>query len=806
MNIKKFLPLLIVLLSFIIVSLAYFSPVLEGKELFQSDIAQFRGMSKEVKEFRDEYHEEPYWTNRAFGGMPTYQLSTYYPNDYIKKLDGLLRFLPRPADYLFLYFLGFFLLLSVLKVDWKLAAIGALGFGFSTYLIIILGVGHNAKAHAIAYMPFVLAGLLLVFQKKYLKGFVLTALAMALEINASHPQMTYYLLFAVLIFGIVQLIEAIKQKEIPVLVKKVGILLVAVVLSVGVNATSLLATKEYADHSTRSKSELSINPDGSPKEISSGLSKEYITQYSFGLLETFDLFIPRFMGGSNSEKLDKESYTYRFLKDKAGRKQALGFAENAPMYWGNQPIVAAPPYIGAVFIFLFVIGLLLVKGPLKKWLLAATVFSIVLSWGKNFDLFTNFFIDYVPLYNKFRAVSSIQVIAEIAVPLLAILGLNHWLNSKVDKREKLKAFKWAGISVVGLALFFTAAGANLFAFESFRDGNYENMLTGLSDVLIEDRRTIFFQDSLRSLVYVVITACLLWLFLTEKIKKNIVVVGILILVLLDLVIVDKRYVNNDDFISKSRLEKPFELSPMQAEILKDKGHYRVLNFMVDPLNDGSTSFYHNSIGGYHAAKPRRFQELYEFQIARNNMEVLNMLNTKYFIFPGENNVENVQLNEDANGNAWFVHEIEFVDTANEEIKALDSLNTKEKVVLTRNYEPDVKDLNFKRDSTASIVLSNYKANEMVYKTASQSDQLAVFSEIYYKDGWNAYLDGKIIPYMRANYVLRAAVIPAGNHELVFRFEPQVIQTGRNISLISYGLLLLIPLGWYFKERKTKADQ
>lgn len=806
MNIKKFLPLLIVLLSFIIVSLAYFSPVLEGKELFQSDIAQFRGMSKEVKEFRDEYHEEPYWTNRAFGGMPTYQLSTYYPNDYIKKLDGLLRFLPRPADYLFLYFLGFFVLLSVLKVDWKLAAIGALGFGFSTYLIIILGVGHNAKAHAIAYMPFVLAGLLLVFQKKYLQGFVLTALAMALEINASHPQMTYYLLFAVLIFGIVQLIEAIKQKEIPVLVKQVGILLVAVVLAVGVNATSLLATKEYADHSTRSKSELTINPDGSPKEISSGLSKEYITQYSFGLLETFDLFIPRFMGGSNSEKLDKESYTYRFLKDKAGRKQALGFAENAPMYWGNQPIVAAPPYIGAVFIFLFVIGLLLVKGPLKKWLLAATVFSIVLSWGKNFDLLTNFFIDYVPLYNKFRAVSSIQVIAEIAVPLLAILGLSHFLNSKADKSEKLKAFKWAGISVVGLALFFTAAGANLFAFESFRDGNYENMLAGLSDVLIEDRRTIFFQDSLRSLVYVVITACLLWLFLTEKIKRNIVVVGILILVLLDLVIVDKRYVNNDDFISKSRLEKPFELSPMQAEILKDKGHYRVLNFMVDPLNDGSTSFYHNSIGGYHAAKPRRFQELYEFQIARNNMEVLNMLNTKYFVFPGENNVENVQLNEDANGNAWFVHEVEFADTANEEIKALDSLNTKEKVVLTRNYEPVVNELNFKMDSTASIVLSSYKANEMVYKTTTQSDQLAVFSEIYYKDGWNAYIDGKMIPYMRANYVLRAAVIPAGNHELVFKFEPQVIQTGRNISLISYGLLLLIPLGWYFKERKTKAGQ
>ncbi|UCE92962.1 MAG: YfhO family protein [Flavobacteriaceae bacterium] len=802
MNIKKFLPFLIPILSFVVIALAYFSPVLEGKELYQSDIAQFRGMSKEVKEHREQFQEEPYWTNRAFGGMPTYQLSTYYPHDYVKKVDSLLRFLPRPADYLFLYFLGFFVLLSVLKVEWKLAFIGALGFGFSTYLIIILGVGHNAKAHAIAYMPMVLAGMLLVFDQKYLQGFVLTALAMALEINASHPQMTYYLLFAVLIFGIVYLIEAVKEKGLPVFARQIGMLLIAVILAVGVNATSLLATKEYAAHSTRSQSELTINPDGSPKEISSGLSKDYITQYSFGLLETFDLFIPRFMGGSNNEKLDKESYTYRFLKDKAGRKQALDFAENAPMYWGNQPIVAAPPYIGSVLIFLFVLGALLVKGPMKKWLIAATVFSIVLSWGKNFNLITNFFIDYVPLYNKFRAVSSIQVIAELAVPLLAILGLQKFLNDKTSKEERLKAFKWAGISVAGLALFFTAFGANLFSFESFRDPGYENMLAGLSDILIEDRRTIFFQDSLRSLVYVVITACLLWLFLTDKVKRNIVIAGILILVVVDLVVVDQRYVNKDDFITKSRLEKPFELTPMQSEILKDEGHYRVLNFMVDPLNDGSTSFFHNSIGGYHAAKPRRFQELYEFQIARNNIEVLNMLNTKYFIFPGENNVENVQLNQEANGNAWFVGQIEFVDTANEEIRALDSLDTQDVVVLTRDYEKMTEGRSFAKDSTDSIILTSYKANEMVYETKTSSDQLAVFSEIYYKEGWNAYLDGELIPHMRANYVLRAAVVPAGNHKLVFKFEPRVIQTGSIISLISYGFLLLIPLGWYLKTRKS----
>ncbi len=804
MNFRKFLPIVIAVLSFVIVSLAYFSPVLEGKELFQSDIAQFRGMSKEVKEYRDQYHEEPYWTNRAFGGMPTYQLSTYYPNDFIKKLDGLLRFLPRPADYLFLYFLGFFLLLSVLKVDWKLSLIGALGFGFSTYLIIILGVGHNAKAHAIAYMPFVLSGLLLVFQKKYLRGFVLMALAMALEINASHPQMTYYLLFSVLIFGIVYLIQAVKDKELPSFAKQIGILFGAVILAVGVNATSLLATKEYAGHSTRSKSELTINPDGSPKEISSGLSKAYITEYSFGLMETFDLFIPRFMGGSNNEKLDKESYTYRFLKEKAGRKQALGFAENAPMYWGDQPIVAAPPYIGAIFIYLFILGAFLIKGPLKQWLVAATIFSIVLSWGKNFDIVTNFFIDYIPLYNKFRAVSSIQVIAEVSIPLLGILGVHHFLSDKYSKEEKMKAFKIAGVVVVGIALFFTAIGANLFSFESYRDGNYEQMMAGLADVLIEDRRTIFFQDSLRTLVIVVTTACMLWLFMSNKIKKGIVIIGLLVLVLFDLVNIDKRYVNNDDFISKSKIEKPFEISRMQLEIIKDKGHYRVMNFMVNPMNDGSTSFYHNSIGGYHAAKPRRYQELYDFQIAKNNIAVMNMLNTKYFIFPGENNIETVQLNEEANGNAWFVNEIVFVDTANEEIRALDSLDTKTMVVLNREFESNLKSDGFKKDSLARIELVSYKANEIKYKSVSKTDQLAVFSEIYYKDGWNAYIDGKLVPHMRANYVLRSLMIPAGEHDVLFKFEPKVIATGSMISLVSYGLLILIPLGWYVAERKKKV--
>ena len=678
-------PYIIALATFVIVSLAYFSPVLEGKKIFQSDIAQFRGMSKEVQDFRTEHEKEPFWTNRAFGGMPTYQLSTYYPHDYVKKLDSVLRFLPRPADYLFLYFFGFYILLLVFKVDWKLAIVGSIGFGFSTYLIIILGVGHNAKAHAIGYMPLVLAGISLVFRKKYLLGFVLTSLAMALEINASHPQMTYYLMFFVIIFGIIYLVDAIKQNELIVYFKKVGILVIAVVLGIGVNATSLLATKEYADESTRSKSELTISPEGEEIVSTGGLSKEYITQYSYGILETFDLLIPRFMGGSNSENIGKDSYTYNFLSTKIERRQAVGFAENAPMYWGSQPIVAAPAYIGIVIIFLFFLGVFIVPGKIKHWLVAATVFSILLSWGKNFDLLTNLFIDYMPLYDKFRAVSSIQVIAEIAVPLLAVLAVQTFLSEEVSKAKKMHTLKYTLYLLGGVTLLFTVFGSNLFPFESFRDGNYERMIPGLSDVIVNDRKSIFIQDSFRSLLFVLLTGAILWLFLKNKLSKNTVIIVFLAFIVFDMVDVDKRYVNNEDFISVRKLENPFPETEIDKEIKKDKGHYRVINFMVDPMNDGSTSFHHNSIGGYHAAKPRRYQELYDYQIAQNNIEVLNMLNTKYIIYPNNENQASLQLNEDANGNAWFVSNLKIAQTADEEIKSLDSLNTKTSAVIRSEY-------------------------------------------------------------------------------------------------------------------------
>ncbi len=802
---NKITPLLIAILVFVIVSLAYFSPVLEGKKLFQSDIAQFRGISKEIVDFRAEHNEEPYWTNRAFGGMPAYNVSAYYPHNYIKKVDLLLRFLPRPADYLFLYFLGFFILLYVLKVEWKLAIVGALAFGFSTYFIIIFGAGHNAKAHAIAYMPIVLAGILSVFKRNYLLGFILTTLGMAFEINASHPQMTYYLLFMVLILGLVYLIDAIKEKTIPHFIKSIAIMSVAVILAVGVNATSLLATKEYANESTRSKSELTITPEGKQKEnITTGLSKEYITEYSYGTFETFNLLIPRFYGGGNRENLGKDSETYQFLKDKIGRTQAKSYSENLPMYWGEQTFVEAPAYIGAVLIFLFVLGLFLVKGKLKKWLLAATIFSILLSWGKNFPVLTNFFIDYVPLYNKFRAVSSFQVIAELAVPLLAIITLSQFLKSEKENVERLKYLKYTLYGVGGITLIFTLFGTSLFNFESFRDAGLEQQLPGFSEAIIADRKSIFFKDSLRSLLLVLFSAGLLWAFLKQKINKNVTIIAFAVLILFDLVGVNKRYVNADDFVSKKQEEKPFQATAIDKEILKDKSHYRVINFLVDPMNDGSTSYFHNSIGGYHAAKPRRYQELFEHQIAKNNYEVLNMLNTKYIIFPDNEGTPRLQLNSEANGNAWFVNEVEFVNSADEEIKGLDSLRTKQKGIINVEFKNEIPKLSFAKDSLASIKLTSYQANEMVYESSTTTEQLAVFSEIYYKNGWNAYVDGKLLPHFRANYVLRAMIIPKGKHRIVFKFEPTIIKKGNTITLISYAFLLLIPLGWFFVEKKEKS--
>ncbi|MGQ3679521.1 YfhO family protein [Tenacibaculum discolor] len=795
MNLNKFLPFAIAIIVFAIASVLYFNPVLSGKQIKQSDITQFIGMSKDVKEYRAEKGEEPYWLDNAFSGMPAYQVSAYYPNDFVRYIDKAIRFLPRPADYLFLYFLSFFLLLTALKVDWKLAVLGSLSFGFSTYLIIIFGAGHNAKAHAIGYMPMVIAGVIYIFRKRYLLGFILTALAMALEIYSNHPQMTYYLGFCLLILAVVEGIEAFKSRTLPVFFKQSAILVAAMLIGIGANSTRLLAMKEYADYSTRGKSELTITPEGLPKEKSSGLDKEYITEYSYGIAETFNLLIPRFMGGGTVEELGENSNFYQVLEQNAGRSVAKDYSSQVLTYWGKQPIVEAPAYIGAIVFFLFFLGIFLVKGRLKYWLVAATIFSIVLSWGKNFSIVTNFFIDYVPLYNKFRAVSSIQVIAELCVPLLGVLALKEFFSSENSSEEKEKAIKKAFYIVGGISLLFLLFGSSLFAFEGLRDAQYQQ-LPELIDALIADRKSMLFNDSLRSLLLVLAVAGMLWFYLKGKLKQVSVLIVLGGLIIFDLVSIDANYVNKEDFTSARRVQKPFTATKADTEILKDKGYYRVVNFSVSPMQDGRTSYFHNSIGGYHAAKMKRYQELFDYQIAKNNMEVLNMLNTKYFIISDEQ----FQENPKANGNAWFVKSLKEVNSANEEIVTLDSLNTKsEAVINSKEFKVGVD--TFQKDSTATISLVKKDLTELMYESNTNSNQFAVFSEIYYKDGWNAYIDGKSVPYYRVNYVLRGMEVPKGKHTITFKYEPSVIKTGSLLSLFCYALLLIIPIGWFVIKRK-----
>ena len=800
MNFKQIIPHIVSLSLFVVVALMYFNPVLNGKKISQSDITQHIGMAKEVNDFRKATSEEPYWAESAFSGMPTYPIGTYFPNDYITSLDRFIRFLPRPADYLFLYFLSFYILLLAFKVDWKIAIVGSLAFGFSTYLIIIFGAGHNSKAHAIAYMPLVLAGIVFIFKKRYLLGFIVTSFATALEIKANHPQMTYYLLFAILILGVVELIDAIKKNKTKQFVTQSSIIIVAMLLAVGVNSSRLLATKEYADVSTRGKTALTINPDGTKKEVTTGLSKEYITQFSYGKAETFNLFVPRYMGGGTVESLDEKSNTYQYVSSIAGSKQADGFTKQVYTYWGDQLIVEAPAYIGAVMLFLFFLGVFILKGKYKYWLVASSVFAILMSWGKNFQFLTNFFIDYVPLYNKFRAVSSFQVIAELCIPLLGFLAVREFFFSKIEKKQKQIALKKALYSSVGLIVVGLLYALGFSTFEGIRDASYSEY-EGLLDAVKADRLSMLYSDSFRSIVLIGVGFVVLWLFLKQQLKYTTSIIAFAVLILFDLVQVNLRYVNGDDFKEARAIDKPFKASTADLQILKDKSHYRVANFSTDPFQDGRTSYFHKSIGGYHAAKMGRYQDLIEFQLSKQNMQVYNMLNTKYFIIPGDNGEVIAQQNPDANGNAWFVKNINYVQTADQEIRALDSTQTKNIAIVNENNIYKKINFSLEVDSLAYIKLTEYSLNSLTYETSSKFDEFSVFSEIYYKNGWKSYIDGELQPYTNVNYVLRGMEIPKGEHIIKFKFEPSVIKTGSIISLISYALMLLIPISWFFYYKK-----
>ena len=805
-KLKQFLPHLFVLAGFILLSLFYFHPVLQGKEIYQSDIIQYIGMAKEQNDFRAETGEEPYWTNAAFGGMPTYQLGAYYPHNYIKKLDTALRFLPRPADYLFLYFIGFYILLLCMKVDYKLAFLGSVAFGFSTYLIIILGVGHNAKAHAIAYMPMVLAGIIAIFRYRNIWSFLLLTIAMALEIQANHFQMTYYLLLLVIVLGIAYMVDAYRKKLLPLFFKSVGIMVLAVILAIAANATNLLATGEYSQFSTRGQSDLTIGPEGIPKR-NAGLSFDYITEYSYGILETFNLMVPRFMGGGSSENIGKDSNLYKALREiGASPVQAEDFTENAPTYWGEQPFVGAPAYIGVTVIFLFIFALFLIRGRLKWWVLGGSLLALILSWGKNFEPITRFFIEFVPLYDKFRAVSSIQVILELCLPLMAVIGLYKLFLAEINKVEKVHALKWSTFITGGLLLIFLLFKSALFDFSGINDGMYSQQFgMAFLEALKEDRKEIFNSDVIRSLILVLLSAGLIWGFIENKINRNLVIGGFCLLILTDLISVDRRYVNSEDFVQSRELKQPFQELAADKAILGDTTHYRVFDVSGSPFNTGRTSYFHNSIGGYHAAKPARIQDLYDFYISRNNMEVMSMLNVKYFIIPTEEGTK-AQRNPNAFGNAWFIENVKWVEDQNEEILALEEANLRNTAVINSKFREEV-DMNFNFDPEAEIELINYRPNELKYRYTSDNAQFVVFSENYYQPGWQAYVDGKPVSHIQVNYILRGMNVPAGRHEILFKFEPQVVKTGSRIALVSsilIGLILIAGIVYELKKRKSSV--
>jgi len=770
-----------VIIFFIITAVLFFSPVLKGKKILQNDIVQYSGMSKELKDYRSNYEKETYWVNNAFSGMPTYQLGAKYPHNYIKKLDLLIRFLPRPADYLFLYFIGFYFLMLSLKIEYRLAVLGALSFGFSTYLIIIIGAGHNAKAHAISYMPFVLGSIIYVVRKKYIIGFILTAIFLGLQLTANHFQMTYYLMFIVIVMAIWFVVKCIKENDRVHLIKTIVVLFTSLVFSLLMNSSNILTTMEYSKESTRgNSSSLTINSDGSPKEnFSKGLDREYITQWSYGVFESLNLFIPKIVGGGSSEKLDSNSSFYQILR-KSGYSplESNQIVKNSPTYWGNQPFVEAPAYVGIAVFFLFVFSVFLYRGNHRSWLLASIILSLLLSFGKNFSFLTDLFISYFPIYDKFRAVSSIQVILELCIPIMAILGLSSLFSDKIMTKSKIRALNFTGM-VFLLILIVLYLIKGFLPFSGISDQYMDETIV---EALIEDRKEIYVSQLLKSFIFISIIFSLIFLFIKEKLKKNYFIVSLAIIISTDLILFSKNYVNDENFVDAVNVENPYDLDEVYKSIIDDKSDYRVLD-----LTENSTkpNYFFNSINGYHAAKLGRYNDVMDFYLNKNHLNTLSMLNTKYIIFNQEGEKQ-IFKNEFSSGSAWFVKENINVFDDDQEIKSLDTLNYKE-ISVSQSFESKKY-----YNNTSSIVVAEKKSDYIRYDVSSDDTGLIIFSEIFYPKGWKAYINDQEVTMERFNYILRGLEVPKGKHSLEFVFDPTIVKLSSNISLFStLGFVFII---------------
>ena len=804
-----------IIVFFLVLAYLYMSPLLEGKVLEQSDIMHHKGMAKELQDFRAETGKEAVWTNSMFSGMPGYMISVLYPDNLAQPIQTTLSKLFHPASAIMLYMLSFFILLLSLGIDrWK-SLVGAVAFGLSSYFLIILAAGHNSKAYAIGYLPIVIAGVLMVFRGKNIPGAILFTLGLSLEILAGHPQITYYGLILLAIYGVVELVYAVKEKALNSFFKSVLFLIAGVIVAVGMNFSRLYTSWEYTKETIRGPSELTSNNENK----TSGLDKDYVVQWSYGIDETLTLLIPNFKGGATQINAGVNSESYDALKQRGVQnpKQAV---QSIVMYHGKQPSTAGPVYVGAIVVFLFFLGLFVVKGRYKWWLLIATIVSIVLSWGGNIMGLTSFLLDYLPMYNKFRAPSMTLVIAQITMPLLGFIALNDILSGKVDKKLWLNGLKWATIITAGLSLVFALMPGIIGDFSSPYDLRLK-LPDWLVDTAVADRKAALRADAFRSFALIVLSAGAIYLWSINKLKTNLVIAVLGVLILFDLWAVDKRYLNNDNFVSKREATNPFPEMPADKAVLQDKDlYYRVLPLQGDAFQDARTSYYHKSVGGYSAAKLRRYQEIIDNHLLPemqqmvkglqaggqpdsvfNNLSVLNMLNTKYVIY--DLNSAPLQ-NPHALGNAWFVNDFQIAQNADEEIKILGKLNSENEAVVDKRFSSFVEGKKFQKDQNGGIVLAEYEPNYLKFNSKSASEQLTVFSDIYYDKGWNAYIDGKEVPHFRVNYILRALVLPAGDHTVEFKFHPKSYYTGNTISLASSLLLILAIIGYAYSDYKRKS--
>lgn len=843
------------LVIFAILAVIYCSPVLSDNAILQPDIVNYKGSAQEMQKFQEQTGENVYWSDAMFGGMPTYQTGAKYDYDLIKKIDQVFRFLPRPADYIFLLFSGFFILGMVLFKNWKYALAGSIFFALGAYFFIIIAAGHNAKVHAIAYFAPLVAGIILLYRGSYILGFLLTALFMGLELAANHPQMTFYLVLVMMVYFVVELIEAIKLKKMKPFAIATGLLVLASVIALGLNSTRLLTTYEYGKETIRGKSEMTLLQDKQ-----AGLDTDYITHWSYGKLETFNLFIPNFMGGaSHANPENLTNYTAELQKqaqlldmNNPFNAQAFDYLTSSPAstYWGDQPGTSGPAYQGAVVIFLFLIGLFLVRDKWSKykwWLLGATLLSILLAWGKNFEGLTNLMIDYFPFYDKFRAVSSMLVMAEFTMPILAALTIYVFFKDEhLTDEYKKKVLLYGGGIVTGILLIFYLFGSSFLDFSTEFDtqskqqylelvkqynpdgyGTWDNLLNHVNAAIKQDRIDMFKADTLRTLIFVVLTFAFLFLYQIKILKHKLIpILGISILALIDGWQVDKRYLNDDNFVSKIFVDNPFPTQFSEnlingsrenihlAQIAQkvpfnksldslrnsDPSHYRVFDNIFSTFNDATTSYFVNSIGGYHGAKLHNYQDVIDVYFSGSKKvenlgvtqphmhKILNLLNTKYIIH-GNPQSPLVELNPESNGNAWLTSDIKYVTNANEEILALKDADLKRTVILSSH-----KKFETQSDTISTIQLKSYTPDKLIYETHIESPKIAVFSEIYYPHGWIVKVDGKERELLKANYLLRAVELKKGDKEIVMEFQPSSIKTGNMLTLFFNVVFIILLLG------------